>query len=264
MDDIVPTGSLIGPATAELRSATSLARSGSCSESVERDLLERVAELGQLAGWVCDDAGQHVRAERFYLTGAQAAREAGNRPLVAHCLSSLAYGMASRGEVDDAVSIARAAVTNAPDATVREQVLFRDRLAWAAARRGDGHECERVLGEVGELLDNDTADDGPDLTYWVGRDESEIMAARCWTELHRPLRAVPRLTAILARYDTSHIRERALYTSWLAQALVDANELDAAAEAFATVTELARQCGSDRVQQRAELVAEKLAAGSAG
>jgi hypothetical protein len=86
------------------------------------------------------------------------------------------------------------------------------------------------------------------------------MAARCWTELRRPLRAVPRLTTILGRYREQHVRERALYTSWLAAALTDANELDAASSAVATTVELAAECDSDRVRQRVAIVGARLAA----
>jgi hypothetical protein len=258
LDDVAPAGTLIDPVTRELSAVVDLVRDGSHATDVERQLLGLVAELGQLAGWVCEDAGQHGRAERLYLVGAQAARDAGCGALVAHNLSSMAYGMANRGELDRAVAIARTAVIGAPRATVRERVLFRDRLAWASALAADARECEQVLAEVAELHERDEPGDEPDITYWVSRDESEIMAARCWTELHRPLRAVPRLSTILTRYSADHVRERALYTSWLAAALADANELDAAARAAADTLELADRCDSDRVRQRVAVVEHRL------
>lgn len=115
------------------------------------------------------------------------------------------------------------------------------------------------MAERSDLLrERDEPGDEPDITYWVSRDESEIMAARCWTELHRPLRAVPRLSTILTRYSADHVRERALYTSWLAAALADANELDAAARAAADTLELADRCDSDRVRQRVAVVEHRL------
>ena len=43
------------------------------------------------------------------------------------------------------------------------------------------------------------------------------------------MRAVPVLESALARYDDSHARDKALYLSWLADAYLDAGEVERAA-----------------------------------
>jgi hypothetical protein len=101
-------------------------------------------------------------------------------------------------------------------------------------------------------------DDPPDWAYWVSDDELGVMDARVYTELHRPLRAVPLLTEILSRYDTTHTRELALYLSWSAVALTDANELEEAARTASRMLDLAEDFPSERTAERGRVVLAKL------
>ncbi|MFD6094846.1 hypothetical protein ACFVWN_03860 [Nocardiopsis flavescens] len=73
----------------------------------------------------------------------------------------------------------------------------------------------------------------PAWLYWVDEGELQIMDARVYIELHRPLWAVPLLNDMLFRYHTTHGRELELYLSWLAVAYVDANEPEAVARSLA-------------------------------
>lgn len=84
------------------------------------------------------------------------------------------------------------------------------------------------------------------------------MDARVYTELHRPLRAVPLLADVLDRYDATHARELALYRSWLAVALADANEPEQAAAEALRVIELSGDLTSDRTASRTRVVLERL------
>ncbi|MFI2077650.1 hypothetical protein [Streptomyces triculaminicus] len=54
-------------------------------------------------------------------------------------------------------------------------------------------------------------DQEPDWVYWINRDESQIMAGRCWAELRQHTRAVPVLEHATAPCDETHAREVALY-----------------------------------------------------
>lgn len=119
----------------------------------------------------------------------------------------------------------RAAVEEAgPDAPPAARALFLDRVAWTQTRAGEAQAAIRALGEAHEALSVESGAQAPSWTYWVSREGLEVMDARVFTELHRPLRAVPLVTDVLARYDTTHARELALYRSWPAVALADANE----------------------------------------
>jgi hypothetical protein len=63
------------------------------------------------------------------------------------------------------------------------------------------------LAEAREALHAAASRPEPDWVFWVDDDELNIMVGRCWTELRRPLRAVPTLEAVLARYEDTHARD---------------------------------------------------------
>ena len=125
--------------------------------------------------------------------------------------------------------------------------------AWAHARAGDPAACERALGEV-EQAGTDPAADDPTWVYWLDTDEVDIMAGRCWTELGRPLRAVPILHKATAGYGADRAREASLYLSWLAEALIQAREIDQAATVALRALELARRSDSTRAVERVGLL----------
>ncbi|WP_211366899.1 hypothetical protein [Pseudonocardia kunmingensis] len=65
---------------------------------VEARLHACLAELGQLAGWMALDAGQHGLAQRYLFTALRAAGAAGYRAMAAHVLADLSFQAASCGE----------------------------------------------------------------------------------------------------------------------------------------------------------------------
>jgi uncharacterized protein HemY len=85
------------------------------------------------------------------------------------------------------------------------------------------------------------------------------MAGRCWTELHRPLRAVPALEAAMRQYEDSHARDKALYQSWLAEAYLDAGEVARAAQVTNNALDLSAGVASSRPKQRLDVVLERFA-----
>ncbi|UCA48073.1 hypothetical protein LEL86_01670 [Streptomyces sp. WA6-1-16] len=76
------------------------------------------------------------------------------------------------------------------------------------------------------------------------------MPGRCWTELDRPLRAVPVLTRSLNRYSDDNARDKSLYLSWLAQAYLSAGEVEEAARHVGRAATLAYGVASQRPAQR--------------
>jgi hypothetical protein len=80
------------------------------------------------------------------------------------------------------------------------------------------------------------------------------MAGRVWTQLRRPLRAVPILERATAGYGDDTGRETALYLTWLAESLLQANEIERAAEAATRALRLSRQAGSARAEERVATV----------
>ncbi|MFF1548719.1 helix-turn-helix domain-containing protein [Streptomyces sp. NPDC058291] len=258
-DDVLSGGDLIRPAFRELRSALALYREASFSDGTGRALLVQIGELGQIAGWVASDAGRLEDAERAYRLGLDAARQAGDGPLAANLAGSLAYQWSNNGREREGVDLAEAAVREAGDAAgPAERALFFDRVAWAHTRAGDAQPAMRALGEAHDALSAEAAEQPPQWAYWVSRDELEVMDARVFTELRRPLRAVPLLSRVLDRYDATHARELALYRSWLAVALADANEPEQAAAEAKRIIDLSGDLSSDRTAERTRIVLQRL------
>ncbi|MEW9533220.1 transcriptional regulator [Microbispora sp. NPDC049125] len=258
-DDVIAGKDLIRPAFRELDAAVRTYRHSTYTEAVGRSLLAIIGEFAQIAGWVASDAGEHDKAARTYRLGIRAAHEAGDRTLESNLIGSLAYQVTNVGDPHEGTELARAAVEVAgPSAPARARALAWDRLAWAHTRAGRAQEAIHALGAAEAALADHGGEDEPGYLYWVDANELQIMEARAYTELRRPLRAVPLLTEVLSRYDATHTREVALYLSWLAVALADANEPEEAACTAARLLDLSADVASDRTARRVAIVLERL------
>jgi transcriptional regulator with XRE-family HTH domain len=257
LDDHLAGGDTHALVSRELAATLRLTEDSSYTEDTGRELFAAIAELAQLAGWVTSDAGMPRKATTYYLTGVDAATRAGDSAGAASNLSSLAYQTANVGAPLDAVTLARAAVSGADGAPPKVRALLCERVAWAHARAGQRHETERALGEVDELLDTGSGDEAAWL-YWLDRREADVMAGRCYAELHRPLRAVPLLEQATAGYRDDAPRELSLYLSWLAVAYADASELDAACRTAHRMIGLSKNVSSARIRERLDGVVRRL------
>lgn len=257
-DDVLAGGDLIAPALRELSGAVKLHREASYTEPVGQALLTQVGELAQIAGWIASDAGQHDDAERAYQLGISAARQAGDGALTANLAGSLAYQLSNTGREREGVDLARAAVEEAgPDAPPQTRALFHDRVAWAHTKANEAQPAMTSLGRAHDALTETHGRPAPQWAYWVSREELDVMDARVFTELRKPLRAVPLLTDVLSRYDATHARELMLYRSWLAVAYADANEPEEAAAVAEQM--LSADVASERTAERARVVVRRLA-----
>ncbi|MEU7592157.1 transcriptional regulator [Streptomyces sp. NPDC039022] len=259
-DDVLAGGDLIRPALRELRAAVRVYKEGAHSGEVGRALLRQIGELAQIAGWIASDAGQHADAERVHRLGLSAAMQADDRTLAGNLAGSLAYQLSNTGREAEGVQLARAALDGTgPEAPAKARALYLDRVAWAHTRAGEAQPAMRALAEAGEALAAHGAGaESPAYLYWVDAGELQVMESRVYTELRRPLRAVPLLRDVLSRYDATHTRELALYLSWLAVALADANEPEEAAATAERVIALSEAVTSDRTAQRVRVVLGRL------
>jgi len=258
MDDHLAGGDTHLLVTRELAATIQLADDAAYTEATGRGLFSAIGELAQLAGWVTSDAGMHREASDYYLTGMRAAAQAGDRAGAANNLSSLSYQVANTASPAEAVTLARAAATGALDGLPRVRALLSERVAWAHARASQHREAERALADVDDLLTQDDTDADPACVYWLDRREADIMAGRCYTELRRPLRAVPLLDAATADYSHDAPRELALYLSWLAVAYADAQELDAAVDTTRRMISITEGVSSARTRERVRQVEARL------
>jgi transcriptional regulator with XRE-family HTH domain len=237
----------------ELDATLVVLREAAYAEDLGRQLLVAVGELCQVAGWVTADAGRHREAARLYLTGLRAAHAGGDAPGAASNLSSLAYQVANIGDPRQAVLLAASAHRGAErQATATTRALLLERIAWANARAGEAAATDRALGRVEEAYAARRPGEDPVWTYWLTPAEIRVMAGRCWTELHRPLRAVPVLEDATRGYGADTARESALYLTWLAEAYLQANEVEQGARVALRALELARRTHSTRANERVD------------
>jgi hypothetical protein len=159
--------------------------------------------------------------------------------------------VANTGNPRQAAILARTAYAGARhSATATTKALLLDRVAWADAKSGDLISCERALGQVEENFSQIEPGDGPEWVYWFNREEIDVMAGRCFTELKQPVRAEPLLRSATSSYDNTLIRENSLYLSWLAEDYILLNEIERAAEIATRVLELASRANSARTDER--------------
>lgn len=261
LDDVLGGGDTFRTYLGEYQSTRTLLRHRTYSEETGRGLLSVLAEQAQQAGWAAFDGGRHAEARGLYEASREAAEEAGDAELAGNALAFLAYqGLrGSREERQDAVqTAARSCATAGPDAAPGVRALLYERLAWAHAVAGQAEETERALAAATAALAE--ADDAPqpDWAAWVDETELQIMSGRCWTELRRPLRAVPVLESALARYDDSHARDKALYLSWLADSYLSAGEVEQAAAVTGRALDLSSGVASVRPRERLAPVLQRL------
>ncbi|GGT66230.1 hypothetical protein GCM10014713_68700 [Streptomyces purpureus] len=260
LDDILGGGDTYRVYLAEVQRTKAVPQRGSfAGDDVRRHLTVLLAEQAQQAGWAAFDGGRGKEAASLYEEGRTYAREAGDSDLHGNSLAFLACGTLAHDR-RTAVGFAQdscATITDRTPATVR--ALLYERLAWACAVNGEAAGTEAALDSARESLE--TAQDGepqPDWSVWVDRTELGIMTGRCWTELARPLRAVPALTDALGRYPDEYARDKALYLSWLAEAFLRAGEVEQAAVTADRALHLATGVASIRPMQRIAPVLESL------
>jgi transcriptional regulator with XRE-family HTH domain len=260
LDDILGGGDTWRVYASEYQSTKSVLRKGRYSDSVGRELLALLAEQAQQAGWAAFDGGRERDATALYQESRSAAEEAGAEDLARNSLAFLAYQAAS-ADPRAGAAIASAsceAITEQTPATVR--ALLWERCAWARAVAEDMPGTEEALTEARTALAADDASGPqPDWSTWVDEIELDIMAGRCWTVLRRPLRAVPFLVRGLDQFDDVHARDKALYSTWLAQAYTVAGEVEEAARVAVRAVELADGVASARPRLRIEQVVSALA-----
>lgn len=249
-DDTMSGQDLFPIVMRDLAAATEAAQDCSYSDHVGRRLGRIIAELHQLAGWITFNFADYQRSERIYTDGADMARRIGDDTMVAWMLSGIAYQKVTTGDIADlrdARLLANSAIAGLRNPTPKVAILLHERAAWAAAAAGDQETTLRSLGTVAELHQR-SAEDEPHWVYWLNPVESEIMAGRCLTRIGRPHEAVPQLEAAIATYPDDHVRELALYRSYLGEALARAGETEAAIAQYER--SLATGAGAARVQRR--------------
>ncbi|MFM9446973.1 helix-turn-helix domain-containing protein [Streptomyces acidiscabies] len=251
LDEVLGGGDTYRVYLGEVQFTKGLLRRGSFTDRSRRRLTALLAEQAQQAGWAAFDCGRTQDAEALYQESRDFARDAQDSDLYGNSLAFLSYKTLADNR-RTAIAFAEsscATITARTPSSVR--ALLYERLAWACAVDNQPEATERALAAAREALaDAQDGEPQPDWSVWVDATELDIMTGRCWTELRRPLRAVPALTDALNRYSDNHARDKALYLSWLADAYLTAGEIEQAATTTGRALTLATGVASIRPRQR--------------
>jgi tetratricopeptide (TPR) repeat protein len=242
----------------EYQATKALIRDATYSEGTYKALLSVLSEQAQQTGWAAFDSGRQADATGLYEASHTAAVEAEDTALASNALAFLAYQTLSGDRQAGIETAARSCVTAGPDAAPGVRALLQERLAWAYAVAGLAGETERALAAAESALAEIDDTPQPDWVAWVDRNELSIMTGRCWTELRRPLRAVPALETALAEYDDAHARDKSLYLSWLADSYIAAGEIEQAASVTSRALDLSAGVASVRPRERLAPVLRRL------
>jgi hypothetical protein len=258
LDDASGGGAYLPYVGAQFRSIALLLRETELRDKIERRLFAALAELGQLAGWMAFDAGQHGLAQRYFFTALRCAREAGYQSIAAHVLADLAFQAATCAHGQDAVVLGEAARDASRRATpaVRASVLTRLAYGYAVAGRIDDHDTA-----FHTALDNLTAGSGavePEWMYYLT--EEHLHAQAGYGLVHAGALADKPTRRTLVRRGEQLLRggahdlplrdpssRRALFEgSWLAVAVAYQGDLEQATSIAATAVDRLEHVQSDR------------------
>ena len=143
------------------------------------------------------------------------------------------------------------------------RALLHERRAWATACAGEGGAAREALDRAAAALGEPDGGDAPDWAAWVDSTELQIMTGRCLTRIGQPLDAILVLKQALGRFDDAQARDKALYSTWLAEAYLDAGEIEAAAQTSGRVLSLATGVASVRPAERLRPILARLSRHSA-
>ena len=204
-----------------------------------------LAEAGQLLGWTRADAGDAAGALAAYRRALAAAVLAGDRPLAGHVLGAVSHLLVAGGDPRAALGLARAADTGCRQtASATGRALLLHRVAAAAAACGQRATAHAALAAAQRAGDAGDPGRDPPWLYWLDGPELDALAGRCLAALGRPAQARPLLARAAAR--CGHPRTAALDRAWLARALLDVGEVEAACATAGDAIVEACRAGSAR------------------
>ncbi|MCE7009309.1 hypothetical protein LWC34_41820 [Kibdelosporangium philippinense] len=260
LDDANGGGAHLAYVGAQFRAVAVLLRQGGHTSAIERRLFAALAELGQLAGWMAFDAGQHGLGQRYFFTALRAAKEARNRSMAAHVLGDLGFQAATREQPTDAVALGTAAarLSDGVPATVRASVA--SRLAYGYAIAGQLAEFEASYQSAQEALTDRKDYEEPEWMYFLTPNHLDTQAGYALvhagtvnTDGDRAARPLFRKGEQLLRsgahdFSLSHpSQRRALFEgAWLAVAAASRGNLEQACSVGRTAIARIRNVHSPR------------------
>ena len=218
--------------------------------TARRPMAGVLADAASLAGWQALDLGDLDQAWKLHLTAQHAAREAHDRPALAHAMAQQAYVLLDVGRQDDALALATAARDDADRGVPLVLGAWLHAVVGEmAAACGDELGARRALDLAAAAVPGDGADSDP-LAY-ISLDASHLARWR-GNVLARlgDVDATENLFSALAGMDPSFTRAGASLRCDLAASMLAQHDVREARKHAADGRALARQAGSVRQRRR--------------
>ncbi|MER5942509.1 sporulation protein [Streptomyces sp. NPDC001928] len=224
---------------------------GSYTEKVGAELFGTTSQLARLAGWIAFDAGQDQVAQRHFIQALRLARAAGDRPLGAYVLTTMAMQALLRGHPNEAVDMTQGAYARAGGfeaASVRGFAKLIE--ARAHARLGDESSACRALATAEELcVKGHGASDTPDWIDFFGHARIVTDAVEIFRDLRKPDVAL-RWDSMAALPANRFTRCHGMRLAVVGTTHVQRGELDAALHAGRQSLEVLRSVDSERAKEQ--------------
>ncbi len=229
---------------------------GPYTEQTGRALFRAVADLSSVAGWTSFDAGLHKTAQRYFVLGLHAAKEAGDKALGAHLLNCMSRQMGHLRRPADALELVQLAQYGARnDATATTRAMLHALEARYLAATGQISEFDRAAGLAQDSYAR--ADPGTDPAWIQFFDTSEFYAtigichqiAAASRPRNADTAAVMIENAISSR-PAGRVRSRAFDHIGLARTRLIQGEYEGASTATETALGLLGELSSSRVTDR--------------
>ncbi|WP_232211872.1 tetratricopeptide repeat protein [Saccharomonospora halophila] len=141
-----------------------------CEPAIERDLYAAAGELGEVAGWLLYDAGEHDLVRRINHEALHLSRLAGDHSMELLILHNMSMHAGHLGRPSEALRIARM-VLETNTLSPRLEALFRTREARALALDGDDTAAERTFRQARSLYLDGVRDEDPAWAWWINDQE---------------------------------------------------------------------------------------------
>ncbi|MFC9842593.1 hypothetical protein ACFWFF_00050 [Streptomyces sp. NPDC060223] len=224
--------------------------------TVRRQLFTVAAQLTYLSAFTCFDTNRHAAAQRFYLTSAELAREAGDRAGYALALRGLSVQAHALGHHPDAHRLAEQAVqVGVRHTPPHQQAFLLGQLAVTGAALGDrGHSRHLALAE--RHLEASSSGTSPVGSFHPGSLALQHAAVACGQGRHQA--AVEALGRSLRHRPADERRSRAICLAELAQAQLTIGHLDQACQTWHAFLDVYPHVSSGRADDRLRVLTARV------
>ncbi len=239
--------------------ATILDKEDFVNEKILHKIVDVLAQLCQIAGWMAYDSELHGLAQRYFRSGLHAAQDVSDRNLGAHILACMAYQAAHRNLLREAAELATAATRAAKGAHPLVRTIAAARMAHTHAAVGDNYGFRSAIAKAADLFEEaKKVDSGPDYLYWFDSTMAQtvegqgvlLLTLRTSHGAKSQLDEAERLLASETS-PSSDVRPRdaSFHGAWLARAHVKRGDLDRGLRAAETALDHMAEVSSPRTRR---------------